>query len=341
MTGSTETNPFPPKKVDKFIERILKARRFLLTTHANPDGDGLGSQMAMHFYLKKVGKESHVINPGPTPAKFRAVDPRGEIRVFHLGAKLPKVDEIFIFDTNDVRMLGPMAAPVQALGAPIAFIDHHVPEAVKLDEHLIDEQYAATGELVFTLLRGLRADIDEEMARALYVAIVTDTGSFRFKRTSPRTHQVAAELLQRGVLPERVFRDVYSRDSLAKVKLLGYLLDNLHTTPDGRIAWMTVPKALRDKYGATVEDTESYVNQLGYVQGVDIAMLFREEDDGKIKVSLRGMGEIAVVGLAKEFGGGGHRHAAGMRVSAPLDEVVRKVRAGAERLLAAFGSTEE
>ncbi len=330
--------PFPFRHVEKFIEKILASRRFLLTTHANPDGDGLGSQMAMHFYLKKVGKQSVVLNPGPTPAKFRSVDPRGEIQVFDKSKALPPADLIFVFDTNDERMLGEMREPLKKHGAQVVFVDHHVPEKGNLDAHLIDEQYAATGELVFCLLRNLRADIDEEMARALYVALVTDTGSFRYKRTSPRTHQVAAELLQKGVLPEKVFRDVYSRDSLEKVRLFGHVLDGIQTSQGGRIAWLTIPKATRLKYGATVEDTESFVSSLGYVHGVDIGMLFREEDDGTVKVSFRGSGEIAVVGLAQEFGGGGHRHAAGARLKLALKDAVQKVCAAAERTLAAYGA---
>lgn len=305
----------------------------MLTTHANPDGDGLGSQMALHFYLKKVGKVSHVFNPGPTPAKFLSVDPREEIQVYQKGTPLPEVDLIFIFDTNDERMMGDMLPALKALNVPIIFIDHHIPEMGNLDDHLIDEQYAATGELVYGLLRELRADIDEEMARALYVAIVTDTGSFRYKRTSPRTHQVAAELLQKGVRPEKVFRDVYSRDSLEKVRLFGHVLDGLQTSHNGRIAWLTIPKATRLKYGATVEDTESFVSSLGFIQDVEVGMLFREEDDGRVKISLRGSGEIAVVGLAKQFGGGGHRHAAGARVSLTLEETIRQVRAAAELLI--------
>jgi bifunctional oligoribonuclease and PAP phosphatase NrnA len=319
--------------MEKFVQRILKAKRFLLTTHANPDGDGLGSQMALHFYLKKVGKTSVVMNPGPTPAKFKSVDPKNEIVVYQKGKPLPPVDLIFVFDTNDERMISEMIPSLKATGAPLIFVDHHVPEGGNLEEHLIDEQYAATGELVFGLLRALKADIDEEIARALYVAIVTDTGSFRYKRTSPRTHQIAAELLMKGVLPEKVFRDVYSRDSLAKVRLFGHVLDGLQTAKDGRIAWLTIPRATRLKYGATIEDTESFVSSLGYIQGVDIGMLFREEDDGRVKVSLRGAGEIPVVGLAMKFGGGGHRHAAGAKVSLPLSETVRTVCAAAEELL--------
>lgn len=324
--------------MDPFAKLILKAERILLSTHANPDGDGLGSMMALHTYLKKVGKTSLPINPGPTPEKFQLVDPKGEIQVFQ-GGDLPEVDLILVLDTNDARMMGPMEAPLAESPARLVFVDHHIPEASHGGEnHLIDESYAATGELVYDLLRHLKADVDKQMALAVYVAILTDTGSFRFKRTSARSHEIAAQLLKRGVAPEEVFQGVYARNSLAKTRLFGHVLENIQVRAEGKLAWITIPKATRLGFGATVEDTEAFVNQLTLVEGVSIALMFREEDDGRVKVSLRGIGDVAVVGIAKKFGGGGHRHAAGMRVAQTLDQVVSEVVAEAEKTLQLFPS---
>lgn len=307
-----------------------------MTTHINPDGDGLGSQMALHYYLKKTGKHSIVLNGSPTPEKFNLVDPRGEIQVFDQGQSLPKVDAVLVLDTSDYRMLGPMQAPLKALGVPIIFFDHHVPETDDVENHLIDEQYAATGELIYSFLRHLRADIDAEIALALYVSIVTDTGSFRFKRTSSRSHLIASELLQKGVSPERVFHEIYARDSLNKLKLFGHVMKHIKTRCEDRIAWVEVSRKDRDKYGASVEDTESYINQLSLIKGVDIALMFREEEDGRTKVSIRGTGEVAVVGIARKFGGGGHRHAAGMKMAVSMEKTIKQVLNEAEQLLAEY-----
>lgn len=320
---------------DRVAKLVRSQERFLLTTHPIPDGDCLGSEMALHFYLKKIGKQSQVINAGPTPEKFALLDPHREIHVFNPSMALPKADLIFVVDTNDLRMLNDMESSLRGSNAPIIFVDHHVPETDDVEEHLIDERYAATGELVYDFLRHLRADIDSEIALSLYVAILTDTGGFRYKRTSPKSHLIAAELLQKGICPEKIFQSIYARNSIGKVRLFGHILEGISTRCGGRIGWVTVHREARERYQATIEDTESFIGQLTLIEGLDIAIMFREEPDGRIKVSLRGMGEVPVIGIARKFGGGGHRHAAGMKIPLSLDEVVEKVLSEAEAVLKA------
>ena len=293
----------------------------------------MGSEMALHLYLKKIGKSSRVLNTHATPSKFSLVDPRGEIEVYKAGSEVSPADVIFVLDTNDVNLLGALKKPLLAMKAPLIFVDHHVPEVEDLDNHLIDEQYAATGELTYEFLRHMRADIDSEIAMALYVSIVTDTGSFRFKRTTPRSHLIAAELLQKGVSPEVVFQHIFASNSIGKMKLLGELLRNIQTSSDGKVAWVTIPLELRKRYGASVEDTEAFINQVTLIEDLDVALMFREDEGGVVKVSMRGMGPVPVVGIAKKFGGGGHRHAAGMKVKMTLEDAVKKVCAEVESLL--------
>jgi phosphoesterase RecJ-like protein len=275
------------------------------------------------------------VNTHATPTKFTLVDPRNEIQVHDPAKPLPKVDAVFVLDTNELKMLGRLEAAVRALDVPVIFVDHHVPHSdMDVDEHLIDEQFGSTGELVYSFLRHLRADVDAEMAMGIYVAIVTDTSSFRFKRTTGRSHMIAAELLQKGISPEQVYQHIYARDSFAKIRLFGHVLEGIKTSPDERIAWLTITKEMRQHYNATIEDTEAYVNQLTLIDGVDIGMLFREEDEGHVKVSIRGNGEIPVVGIAKKFGGGGHRHAAGVkRMETTLDEAIRLLYQEAQAVL--------
>lgn len=315
------------------LDILRSSNRLLVTTHDFPDGDGLGSQMALVRGLQSLGKTCHALNPGPTPEKFALVDPAQQIRIFTPGAPLPAVDAIVIVDTAELKLMGAMEAPIRAAGVPIVYVDHHTAEAPAGETHFVRETYAATGELVHALLSGLRVKLDEGMATALYVAIVTDTAGFRFKRTSPRSHRIAAQLLECGVKPETVYHQIYARESAQKMRLLGYALERLQVSPDGQIAWVTLPRAEREKFGATIEDTESFIGFLTVLQGVQIAALFREEDDGRTKVSLRGMGQTPVLEIARAAGGGGHVFAAGARVSRPMAEVAAQVLADCQRAL--------
>ncbi|MBY0371496.1 bifunctional oligoribonuclease/PAP phosphatase NrnA [bacterium] len=316
------------------LEILRQGSRFLVTTHDFPDGDGLGSQMALHLGLLSIGKQSYAINPGPTPEKFQLVDPKHAIQIYQPGKPLPNVDAIVVVDTSEMTLLGPMEKAIQASGAPIVFVDHHTLEKSPGGAHFVREEYAATGELVHALLSGLRVTLDEAMATALYVAIVTDTAGFRFKRTSPRSHRIAAQLLECGVQPETVYHTIFARESAHKLRLLGHALERLELSTDGKIAWVTVPRQAREKFGATVEDTESFVGALTLLRGVEIAALFREEDDGRTKISLRGLGARPVLEIARSIGGGGHKFAAGARVSQPMPQVVQQVLAACAKVLA-------
>ena len=319
-----------------FAEAVALIRahsRFLLCTHAAPDGDGLGSQIALASLLRQLGKAVSIVNPHIAPEKFRLVDPLGRIEVYSPGKKLPDVDLVFILDTNETLMLGELEKPVLALGKRAVFVDHHVPEGQSAVDHLIHESYGATGELIHDLFVAAGVELDEEAALGIYVAVVTDTGGFRYRRTQARTHSIAARCLEKGVAPETVFHRIYAQNSLSKTRLLGHLLEHIQVAADGKLAWMEITQALREKYQATIEDTEAFVNYLTLIEGVKIAALYREDPDGRVKVSLRGTSEIPVVGVAHEFGGGGHRFAAGMKVALSLPDAVRAINKSCEKLL--------
>ncbi len=314
------------------LKTLRAGSRFLVTTHDFPDGDGLGSQIALVRALRAAGKAAYALNPGPTPDKFALVDPDNEILIYS-GQPLPEVDAVLVLDTNELKMLGALAAPLAAMGKPILYVDHHSPAEMPPGEHFVDEDFAATGEMVYTLIRGLGVPLDARMATALYVAIVTDTAGFRYKRTSPLSHRIAAELLELGVQPEKVYFTIFARESVAKTRLLGWTLERLQTSPDGKVAWVTVPAADRLRSGATVEDTESFVGFLTLLKGVQIGVLFREEDDGRVKISLRGMADVPVIDIARGFGGGGHKFAAGARVTEPMAEVIAQTLAACQQAL--------
>lgn len=312
-----------------FATTIREKNRFLLTTHVQPDGDGIGSQMGLYGFLKSCGKEVFIFNPSPTPEKFSIADPQSVIRTFVEGDSLPAVDAVIILDTNETKMLGRMAQAVEKMGVPILFVDHHVKELKDTSGHLIDEKMSSSGELVYHFIKSEGGEVDLAMATALYVAIVTDTGNFRFQRTSPATHEIAAALLRKGVKPESVFQSIYSHDSIEKLRLLGDTLKSVQLSQSGKIAWVSITKEARKNSHATIEDTESFIGHLSVLKGVCVAALFREEDDGTTKLSLRGLRNQAVITFAKKFGGGGHQFAAGAKINKPLasaiSEVIREI----------------
>jgi len=306
----------------KFADTLKQASRILLTTHVQSDGDGIGSEIALYKHLIQAGKQAWIINPSPTPEKFEIVDPQRTIQVFKPGFSLPEVDVVIIVDTNEVKMLGSLGPLVEKLNVPVRFVDHHVKELKDTSDHLIDEKAGSSGELVYRYLQTEKSLIDFEMAQALYVAILTDTGNFRYQRTSSSTHQTVAELFKLGIKPESVFQSVFCKDSPEKLRLLGRALQTLQVSEDQKFAWIVISKEDRLHSKATVEDTESFIGHLTVLKGIKIAALFREEDDGKTKVSLRGLGGQSVIEIAKKLGGGGHQFAAGARVEKPISETV-------------------
>jgi bifunctional oligoribonuclease and PAP phosphatase NrnA len=314
-------------KLAEVCDKIRKARSFLVTTHRMPDGDGIGSQTALHLGLIALGKKSLALNLHDTPLKFSGVDPHKVIQVWQPGTSLEPVDIAFVVDTNESKMLGELDVAVKAAAKEIIFIDHHVPPPTqeKSAFYFYDESAAASGELVFRLLEALEVKLTTAMSESIYAAIFTDTGGFRYRRTSGATHRITAQLIENGVEPEKLFRELFSRDSAAKLRLLGNVLDRLEILGDGKVAVLTVPLALREEYGASVEDTESFVNSLGALEQIRFGLLFREEPGNRVKVSLRGYGTAEVVGVAKHFGGGGHRFAAGLTTDGSLADVRMKV----------------
>jgi phosphoesterase RecJ-like protein len=308
--------------LNKFADTLRQNRRFLISTHVQPDGDGIGSEIALYHHLKKTGKEAWVINPSPTPEKFEVIDPSRIIQVFSSGLKVPDVDTVIIVDTNEVKMLGALAPVVENLKVPILFVDHHVKELQDTSGHLIDEKSGSSGEIVYRFIKSQGTELTFEMAQALYVAILTDTGNFRFQRTSPSTHETVADLLRTGVKPEQVFQSVFGKDSAEKLRLLGKTLQTLKLECQGQFAWVSISKSDRDQSQATIEDTESFIGHLTVLRDVKIVALFREEDNGTTKLSLRGLHNQPVVEIAKKFGGGGHKFAAGAKIQKPIQETI-------------------
>ena len=227
-----------------------------------------------------------------------------------------------MLDIADLGRLGMLAETVRTRGVPVSCIDHHVGVGVLPDgPRYVDPDAAATGELVFELAIANGWQVDQSVARGLYVAILTDTGGFRFSNTRPRTLRVAAELLETGVDPEEIYLEVYARAPEGRPRLFAEALQTLVVEPDHGLAWVTVPPGAIERLGVSSDDLDGVVEFPRSIEGVRMALLFREVSQGRVKVSLRSVGAVDVAAFAKRFGGGGHTKAAGVALLGSLAEV--------------------
>jgi len=320
------------------IAEILPAgRRVSLTTHVNPDGDGLGSEVGLVHLLRAFGVDANIANPTATPDRFRFLfeDLPGVDRSGEAVKTLRIAEVIVVLDISDLGRLGMLSQTVAESGVPVACVDHHVsPGTLPPGPRYLDATASATGELICEIALANRWPLTPAAARALYVALVTDTGGFRFSNTRPRTLRIAAELLECGLDPEDIYLEVYANAPKGRPGLLAETLQTLVVENGTGLAWVTVPPGALERHGVGVDDLDGIVEFPRSVTGVRMALLFREMSQGRVKVSLRSVGEADVAAFAKPYGGGGHKHAAGVALSGGLPEVQATILAAARQYLA-------
>ncbi len=306
----------------------------LISTHLLPDGDGLGAESALYHYLRACGKQVKVLNPDPVPKRYHFIDPeKGRAPEDGIEKVWNQFDLWLIVDTNDPRRLGTLWPDLSIRAEKIIFIDHHVefkgrlkPDYPPHAEMLCDSDSSSIGEMLYELFAKLKlAPITKEVALGLYVSVMTDTNSFRYSRTTPTAHRIAGDLIEYGVNPEEVYQAIYSSKELSHLQLLGQLLQNTKVTQEGKIAWLELGLDLRKKHSATSDDTQSFLNLLLLLKDSEIVCLFREEDDHRIRVSMRSKGRYKISQVAMELGGGGHEFAAGLALKAPMTQTVDAV----------------
>ncbi len=324
----------------ELFRRLLERnRRLVLTTHMNPDGDAIGSEIGLGRFLIATGRDVRVVNQEPTPRNFAYLEERGPaIDVYepreHDGM-LRDVDLLVLLDNSAPDRLGRMEPIVRSIASRVLCIDHHPAQGTIWAHEILDETASATAAMVYELIVAAGSPLDSATAEALYAGLSTDTGFFRFNSTRARAHEIAAELLRAGVEPARCFREVYERNSPSWTRLLGRALADLRLDAGGRIVSVRIPRAVELECGADGVDTSEMTTPLLAIDGVQVALLFRELHDGRIKVSLRSKGNIDVYRLASEFGGGGHRNASGIVTAGRMDEIAEKVIARAADILSA------
>ncbi|MBI3004955.1 MAG: bifunctional oligoribonuclease/PAP phosphatase NrnA [Ignavibacteriales bacterium] len=317
------------KEFETFRAVVAKKKKFVLTTHVNPDGDGIGSELAIAFFLKSRGKDVAIINHSSTPSNYLFLDTQGLVETFDAANHTPilsRAEAIIVLDTNHPDRLVSIKEPVLQSKAYKICIDHHLDPADFADLYIIDEPSTATGEIVYRLLNFLDPrSITKEIAGFLYTAIMTDTGSFRYPKTDSEVHTIIARLVEIGADPVEIYENVYEKGSAGRLKLLGDALANLQVVHGGKVAYLVITRKMLSETGTTEVDTDAFVPYTLSIDGVKIGMMFTELGQG-LKINFRSKGDIAINELAKEFGGNGHKNAAGARVhDAQLSDILPKV----------------
>jgi len=321
--------------IQRLARELVPGRRAALSTHMNADGDGCGSEAALARLLAQRGLDVRIVNPTPWPAMFdfllaedvRDETPRG-------AAALRDIDLLIVLDISDVKRLGNLTPTVRALTMPKLVIDHHIAsEDPASNVMLTDVTACATGELVYDLATALSLDITPAIAQALYVAIVTDTGGFRFSNTTPRAHAMAADLLSVGVDPEDMYVRVYASAPAGRVRLLAEVLSTLGVDDDHGLAWLSLGAGALERFSVRQEDLDGIVEHARAIAGTRMAIFLRDLGYGKVKASFRSTGSVDVNEFARRFGGGGHARASGALISGSLEEVRERVIAAAQEYL--------
>jgi len=302
--------------LQRAVEAIGGAHRVVIASHVNPDGDTLGSALAIGRALLAMGKEVTILSHDGVPEIYRWMP--GQEYIQRTTAERA-FDLAIVCDTGTLDRIGDARAAVETARSTID-IDHHVSEGAFGQIRIVNPRAAATGELAYALIRALGVPIDQAIADCLMCAIVTDTGSFRFLNVTPNTLRIAGALLKAGARLSLIGDLVFEDRSLASLKLLGRALDALQVTPDGAIAWAHVRAEDYLELGASDEDTEGIVNHIRSVRGARVGILFREIPGKKVRISLRAKEGVDVNRIAAVFGGGGHMLAAGCTLDPPLEK---------------------
>lgn len=317
---------------------LVPGRRVVLTTHVNADGDGVGSEVGLWHLLRARGVKPSIANSTGIPDRFRFLVPDGADASERAHKEVEQADVVVVLDISDLARLGDLAQTVKRHRGPVVCIDHHVsPGTLPDGPRLVAPEASATAELVFDLAAALGWEITTDVARALYVGILTDTGGFRFANTTPRLLRIAAALLDRGVNAEEIYERVYASAPEGRVRLMAEVLQTMVVEPEVGLAWVTVPPDALDRHGATPDDLDGIVEFPRTIAGVRLALLFRHLANGRVKVSLRSLGEVDVAEFAHRFGGGGHKKASGASFEGSMAEVQETVLKAAREYLRGNG----
>lgn len=319
--------------LDRLQSFLDQHSRVLLTTHENPDGDGIGACLALAHYLRFLGKEPRIVVSPAVPANLRWLDADGWIEVFDPAgahAELAAWPEAWLLvDASEPHRLGVMRPAFEATKAPRACLDHHLKEAPRgFEFEFTDPKATASGELVYDLAAPrMGLPLPAPMAEAVYASLISDTGNFRFSNSTGKVHRLAAGLIEQGVQPARSYQRIYLQDTPSKVRLWGRALERMGLLGGGAFGLMVLSLEDLRVCGATHDDLDELVQEPTRLASVEVAGLLYELADGRVKLSLRSKEAVDVNAVCKLFGGGGHRLASGAKLDGPMPAARSRVEA--------------
>ncbi|MBI5328409.1 MAG: bifunctional oligoribonuclease/PAP phosphatase NrnA [Deltaproteobacteria bacterium] len=315
-------------KFEQVINEIKNGQTFLISSHVNPEGDAVGSTLALAIGLKELNKDvtAYLYDPVPKVFEFlpfadKVVNRINEDKIY---------DAVLVVDCGQKDRLGEDFNKIKNKGKLIN-IDHHTTNDCFGDINVIDDDACAAGEMVYDLLKEINVGITSDIATDIYVSILTDTGSFRYSSSTPKAFRIAGEMVGLGVKPWDISQRIYESNPLNKLTLLASVLNTLEVTGDGKVASLIVTLDMLNKVNAAKDIVDGFVNYARTVEGVEVGVLFREARPGEYKISFRSKGRIDVADISQEFGGGGHMNAAGCNIKGSLQEVKEKVIQATER----------
>lgn len=322
-TTTTTTSQNPEVAARQVAERIRSGRNFLITSHRNPDGDALGSGIALQRLIRKLGKQSNMVVRDGFAKPLMSIPGAGEVAISDtLPADYPKAyDALFTMECPEIHRTG-----YNVLPGPVVNIDHHLGNEMYGEINYLDIDAPSVGEMILQLnSKFLHVPLDRDTATAMYVSLSTDTGFFRYHNTTRRTFEAALELVNAGVVPGDVSLWINESQSRGSIKLLGLCLTTLELHASDRIATTELPKRFFAESGAVPEDTEGIVNYGRNIEGVLVSALLKEGDANSTRVSLRAKPGVDVQQVAAMFGGGGHKAASGCTIPLPVAEAKKKL----------------
>jgi phosphoesterase RecJ-like protein len=308
-----------PEEVGRIRDEIRSRQRFLLTSHLKPDGDSIGSQIALAYALRALGKTVRVVNCDPAQPALLTFPGVSDIQIANRAEG--DYDAAIVLECSDLSRTG-----VSGLERYFVInIDHHAGNALYGAVNWFDGGAAACGEMVFDVIRCLDVPLTRDIATHIYVAILTDTGSFHYSSISPRTFDICRQALEAGVDPVSIARNVFDSNNIGRIRLFSAVLSSIELDSSGRLATIRMDREMARTTGGSYDDTEGLINEPLSVKAIEAVAFFKEWEPGVYRVSLRSKGEIDVRSVAQHFGGGGHKNASGCTVTGDLAAARRQV----------------
>ncbi len=318
--------------LNEVVSVLTEKRTFLIAGHVNPEGDAIGSAVALALALRGIGKKAEVVNRDPLPRQLAFLRYEG---VFSQRPAITEpVDALVVVDCGDLKRTGFFEGgplPIDVL----VNIDHHLTNPGFGDVNWVVPEAAATGEMIYDLLKEMQIPMTPAIATALYTALLSDTGAFRYANTNEKSLRIGAELIEKGADPALIARGLFEIIRPEKLKLLGEVLAHMELSDDKKVAWVEVTQAQMEKTDTIEADTEDFIDYPRLIRGVEAAVFFREVNSRQYKISLRSEGRVDVSALAQQWGGGGHRNASGCTIAGSREEIKKRVLASIQEALSA------